>query len=989
MTATVGENPSLRDEYRVAYGKFIELNGQYAKLREDVMSGDTKRAAAAAEPLATLEQEVANVISSITSIKDRNSSNSSVFDSTLAQKAESAIGNASKVQQGAYDAKRLANMAVRDEAKNNSPEAQKTTEEQKAGQKVPETTTTESKEGENKAPDDAKPVPSTTVAGKTPAINDFQVKVTGKPPSATVATPGSPAAPNSTTSAKSSKSVPTAPNKRTWNPLGDFSSYTYRISIYGFPPEALNVYKETGRWDNKDLFLIVQSGGASVDGTTADKQGNTFRLDAKRSTGFELDFYIDDLEIETLTNSKETGIAGNSVNFKFKIIEPYGMTFPTKLVQQQLDIQTQANVKRDVVQQIEALQGHYLVAIRFYGYDVNGQLVTSSMYGGNTQDTGSTAALLDSSATFERVFPIVINKFQFRVDGKSTVYDINAKLVAEQVALGAKRGIAVNSVNIQGSTVSEMLGGFGGGTDGLLDQLNVSQQTLRDTKGSIEIADVYEVVFESDELRKSSILDDKQINKDKVPLVKSNSEAEAARAAAEPGAKAMKKSRVMTIQAGTPILQAIDQIITQSKYITDALTFIDSEDAQQPQKNEFSDEVNSKPKTIQWYMVSPVVQVLGFDKLRNDFAYKITYVVKTYDIPYIQANNIKNVPKYPGPHKIYNYWYTGKNSEVISYEQQYNLLYFNAGALTSQNASVNPNSKTPVYQRAAQGADSTGKSDGAFDSVGIIKTFLYSPADQLHAKIKILGDPDFLMPATSGNVQDIMQKWYGPDFTINPNSGQVFIELIFQQAEDYSNVDGLLTPNGNIDFWDFSDNPTMKSLVKGMVFMVTKVTSRFSKGVFTQEFKTILPNFSELSKATTTTGAAPSAREQRAETANKANQSAATAQRTGVTLSPSAGGGRGGQGGPTANQNLDQGAYSSGQKANQTNRVIGHGATPDDDQLLVAGPSYKKKYEQANFYNGDLERAQAKPSDPANKSNRYYGLNSNAGGGRGTVNPTR
>jgi hypothetical protein len=57
--------------------------------------------------------------------------------------------------------------------------------------------------------------------------------------------------------------------------------------------------------------------------------------------------------------------------------------------------------------------------------------------------------------------------------------------------------------------------------------------------------------------------------------------------------------------------------------------------------------------------------------------------------------------------------------------------------------------------------------------------------------------------------------------------------------------------------------------------------------------------------------------------------------------------------------------------------------TPNDDQLMVAGPAYKKDYTQANFNNGDLEREQSKKADPANQSNRYYGLNSNAGGGRG------
>ncbi len=51
---------------------------------------------------------------------------------------------------------------------------------------------------------------------------------------------------------------------------------------------------------------------------------------------------------------------------------------------------------------------------------------------------------------------------------------------------------------------------------------------------------------------------------------------------------------------------------------------------------------------------------------------------------------------------------------------------------------------------------------------------------------QILGDPDYLMPSSSGPVKLITQQFYGDDFAINPNSGQVFIEVDFKQVEDYN-----------------------------------------------------------------------------------------------------------------------------------------------------------------------------------------------------------
>lgn len=643
-----------------------------------------------------------------------------------------------------------------------------------------------------------------------------------------------------TVTAPRDKKINSGPNKRTWNPLGDFSSYTYRISLYAFPPEALTTFSNTGRFDNKDLFLIAQSAGANNNDTKTDDMGNSVRLDAARGEGFDLDLYIDDLEILTLVSAKETGIATNSVNFKFKIIEPYGMTFPTKLVDQQIAIQKLANIKRPVKTQLHALRSHFLLSIRFYGYDENGKIVTSSMFGGDIT-SGENVAPLDLDSTFERNFPIIISEFKFRIDGKSTIYDIVGKTVNEQVALGAKRGITSDSITAKGSTVGELIGGLGGNT-GILDLMNKAQKSKLDPKvATQEIADIYRVVYENKDIQDSSVIDDQDLNKSRVALGDLKTPG-----ITKPTSGPIKKNRTMHFNAGVPLTQVIDQIITQSNYINNALTYTDDEKVQPAQEGDPTTELNAKSKTLQWYIVTPVVEVLGWDNIRNDYAYKTTFVIKSYDVPYVIAPNIKYIPRYPGPHKIYNYWYTGKNSEVLSYEQNYNLLYFNAVSSAGKKSGINMNDTAPLFQKPVQNADTTGKSDGSFESANTVKTFLYSPKDLLSAKVKILGDPDFLMTSTAGTVQEIMKKWYGNGYTINPNSGQIFIEIMFKQVEDYDNTNGLLTPNGNIEFWQYPDNSAMGALTKGIVYQVYRVTSKFSRGMFTQEFLLGLPNFNQL-----------------------------------------------------------------------------------------------------------------------------------------------
>ena len=100
------------------------------------------------------------------------------------------------------------------------------------------------------------------------------------------------------------------------------------------------------------------------------------------------------------------------------------------------------------------------------------------------------------------------------------------------------------------------------------------------------------------------------------------------------------------------------------------------------------------------------------------------------------------------------------------------------------------------------------------------------------------------MPTVAGGKDAVAKKFYGPDFTINPNSGQVFIEINFKQTEDYDINNGLLGPNDDISFMNYP--PELRSKIKGMTFMVTQVVSRFSKGKFEQDITGILPEFTTI-----------------------------------------------------------------------------------------------------------------------------------------------
>jgi hypothetical protein len=662
-------------------------------------------------------------------------------------------------------------------------------------------------------------------SGNSPGNKKDYSIYTGETPASNVTTPS-----NKSTSATSTKPATASPEGgRLDNPLGDFSSVTYKLSLYALSPDDYNTYytNNDGKWKLTNLNLIAQSGGSSSE----NNQTINPNFDG-------LDFYIDDLEIVTLTNAKESGYAGAQAGFKFKIFEPYGLTFPSRLVKAETEIQKNAKINRDIKNQIQALACHFLLVVRFYGYDVSGNIITSA-------STGS-ASNIDDTAAFERAFPIMITKFSFKLNNKVTEYDIDAVMAAQQIALGAKRGRTPHEITIKADTVGNALDSTKStvaGISGLVQVLNEAQKNLvtptkKGDKPSQEIADEYSIIFaDKNSDLANALIADKEYLKSNSPMSFSVTESgynvklsESAKAK-----EVQKQVREISIPTNVPITQAIDQIIAQSDYTHKALKAIDKEQVQPTQEGGSTDTINPTPKELYWYNISTTNTVKNWDHLRNDYAYKITYIIQKYKVPYIRSVAVGQTSSYPGPSKRYYYYYTGKNSEILSYEQQYNLLYFNAGALSSDAATTpNSNDTTATKKVAGVNASVTGKLSGALDQHNTIRTFLYSPGDQINAQIKILGDPDYLMTGLSGVT--------GADTSINPNVGQIFIEVDFNQVEDYDTSTGLMTPNHDIQFWDYSD-AIQKQTNGAMVYMLIKVTSHFSRGSFTQDLKTVIPNF--------------------------------------------------------------------------------------------------------------------------------------------------
>lgn len=604
--------------------------------------------------------------------------------------------------------------------------------------------------------------------------------------------------------------------ERLSNPLGDFPSYTYRISLYILGSEAYGSYVRGDASAIKQGKIIAQSGGVNS-GTE------------ERASGIPNDLFIDNLVIKTITTTKETFIPSNSYDFSFQIFEPYGFSFPTQLVKTAMEFQRgNANAKDS----ISALSQHYLLEIKFYGFDLEGNPISGP------------------EGIYSRAFPILIRKFNFKLDNKVVAYNINAVLINEQIGVGTKRGTVPPNLSLKADTVinairgEEQESGQPSKIRGLFQALNEEQEKLKKI-GQLETPDKYEVEFVDSALGDSEIVG-KWYLKSKAPLTatKNTAGSNPKTAATQNSKKVDKEIRDISIAAGSSIISAIDQILAQSKYVEDSVSEKPREEVQTTQKTSVKVD-KEEGKELKWYNITPHVTPGKWDATRNDYQYTIKYVIQPYVIPYARGLYLKKLPTYPGPHKRYKYWYTGENSEILGYEQEYNLLYFQAADMAKEvkTTKESPNNNAPIVSQPGQGADPTQKLSGALEIINNVRTFLYSPGDQIKARLKILGDPDYLMTSTGGAISTITKERYGEDFSINPNSGQVFIEIDFKEGVDYNNDNGLLDINDSITFWDYP--ASIKGKIQGMAYMVTQVTSTFNKGLFTQDLKLILPPFKE------------------------------------------------------------------------------------------------------------------------------------------------
>jgi hypothetical protein len=385
---------------------------------------------------------------------------------------------------------------------------------------------------------------------------------------------------------------------------------------------------------------------------------------------------------------------------------------------------------------------------------------------------------------------------------------------------------------------------------GLADALNQFQRDLV-KQGTYEVPDQYEITFAPALVSQSKVALKGTTAYKATPMTQSQA----------PGVQTNTKtdrmdttSRAVQVLAGTQIVQFIDQVMRSSDYITkQANVVIDEATGKISPKSNTS----SASGGFKWYKINFTTEQLAFDKKRNDYAYKLIYIVSEFLITDMQSEFF-SPGKFRGVHKSYNYWFTGQNTDVINFEQSYNNTYFqvltsspdgtNPGGLIPVgivNQPNNPKTNMPALTRgyAAGASQSSQYADNGANKVGASAAdWIYSLTNQGAVKLEIIGDPAWLAQGEITNSLTANTMTWSPflpkDGAINIEAGQVLFDLIFNRPGDYDFNTGIIDVNAQT----YKGNNANGSLSimqpqAHLTYVATRVRSTFSRGTFRQELE--------------------------------------------------------------------------------------------------------------------------------------------------------
>jgi hypothetical protein len=621
------------------------------------------------------------------------------------------------------------------------------------------------------------------------------------------------------------------------NPFKGFATMTYSVSLYMLDKPALERIFNQGVKSVAGLPLLIQSGGAAEVGVKG-------TYGATRDANFHLDFYLDDIEIEGLVSGTSTQSVHNSFLMNFKVREPNGLTFLDSLHKAVKDFHVRKGFPAD---KINYAAQNYLMVVRFYGYDEYGNLVDGSK-------VSKTEPTTDRRAVSEKFIPFIFTGITFTMTAEMIEYRCACACPQSFYSQAGTHGALPFNIELQGGTVGSILGIGGEGEGYTDDEFNPRLENGGfDTKNNVtiytglanalnveseraygkEFANKYIIeVEEGSEIETKKVVVDVSIDKNQsaMPSDKSNPTA--------PNTDRVDKNQGRkSLPAGTSIIQAIELVVRESEFVT-------------AQRNIDIDKRTGKPvvkqgasKVFQWFKVVTTVTPRS-DKINlqtMDYAYNIKYTIKRYGISDVKSPYFPGA-YYRGVHKRYPYWFTGENTEIIDFKQDFNYLYyqqFGPERLTNP-VEINTIHVTRNFYMPRSNEANLGGVNKSSEASSSAASVLYSPADMAMAELTIVGDPDWIAQSEIFYSPKVSKAKVGngpfmPDGSVNYDASEVYFSVEYNTPADYQDTGlqniGYNNPNkGVVDI-----SGATATVV--LAYRANEITTMLNNGAFTQMLK--------------------------------------------------------------------------------------------------------------------------------------------------------
>ena len=601
------------------------------------------------------------------------------------------------------------------------------------------------------------------------------------------------------------------------NPLHGFASYTYNISLWW-----LDTIDYNRLMTSADTVEAMAWRPSATSYCVAQDSGLYPNNRVPGTPG--LNYNIQDVKFETTISQNKQSRSSNLLEGSMTIVEPYGVTWFETLLAASFDGQKYNNWTRQP----------FMLQIDFKGYDDNGN------------------PMPDSEITkYRKRFPISILTAKMNLTNKGAEY----KLTFCPMGATAHYPDYANTpkvFSITAGTVGEFF-----------KQLSVRYAYYFFGLVQLQKA-AYAENIDFDihpSIANSTIVDDKEL-----PFARSNSKS---------GDISFNKS-TWTIPAGTPILDLITKIMAHSKYL------IDQTKSSGNVKSDF-DIFKSFKTTVKTLFIGidsdgeyPGV----IDPITNRPPKSMTYTIAPYSV---YNGSHPEMPSFsdsrPYTIKKYDYYYTGKNIDVLNFKLDFDTTYYTAvqaytSAIAATESSrstkieeeqVNPTTKpknqplynpvwfawsvpsiTPLMYRpiVKDKETSSGFNLSSRPSAQIAADVMKSiytdiNGDMLSLDIDIVGDPTLLKqddwlyiakPSDQVEYYKLTQIEYANKYGhVKTDEGQLIVNITVNSPVDVDTEwvnQGLMTPL-----------PTYQKSVFSGQYQILTIISKFASGKFEQSLK--------------------------------------------------------------------------------------------------------------------------------------------------------